>query len=201
MKTKAVIFDLGNVLVDLDTAKVLERLHIHRDAAADVTAGSAIAERVLHGFERGELTTPRFHEEVCRQAQLSIDLTRFCEIYCDMFSPVEVMIEAHAAVRRRGLPTYIFSNTSELHFTHIRGRYAFMSGFAGYFLSYELGCMKPDAAAYRAVENGTGFRGGELLYIDDKLENTEAGAARGWATIHHTDPRSTLSRLRELELL
>jgi HAD superfamily hydrolase (TIGR01509 family) len=200
VKTKAVIFDLGNVLVDLDTSRVLAELQKHR-TAGELVPGIAITEHLLHAFERGELTTPQFHEACCRQAQLSIALESFCEIYCDMFSPIEEMIEAHAALRSRGMPTYVFSNTSELHFTHIRRRYPFMSGFAAHFLSYELGCMKPAAEAYLAVENGTGFAGRELLYIDDRLENVEAGAARGWTTIHHTHPRSTMLRLRELELV
>ena len=110
------------------------------------------------------------------------------------------MIEANAALRSRGFPTYIFSNTSELHFTHIRNSYRFMSEFTGYFLSYELGSMKPDACAYHAVEKETGHRGSELLYIDDRLENVDAGAARGWNTIHHTAPRLTVASLWEMAL-
>ena len=201
MKTEAVIFDLGNVFIDVDHARALLRLRSHGAGSASLIGDTAVAERLIHSFERGELSTPQFYEVVCRHAELPIDLERFCAIYCDIFSPVPEMIEAHAALRSRGFPTYIFSNTSELHFSHIRDRYRFMSEFTGYFLSYELGSMKPDASAYDAVEKGTGHRGSELLYIDDRPENVEAGAARGWNTIHHTDARLTVASLRKMALL
>ena len=61
--------------------------------------------------------------------------------------------------------------------------------------------MKPDALAYDAVEKTTGYSGSELLYIDDRPENIEAGAARGWKTILHTDPRVTVARFRKMKLL
>ena len=201
MKTKAVIFDLGNVFVDIDHEKASRRLRGHRIARPGFVENAADAERLLQGFERGELTTPQFYEAVCRQRALSISLESFSAIYCDIFSPVDAMIETNAALRRAGLPTYIFSNTSALHFDYIRHSYPFMSEFTGYFLSYELGCMKPDASAYDAVEKTTGYSGSELLYIDDRLENVAAGAARGWRTIHHTEARLTVASLRKMDLL
>jgi 2-haloacid dehalogenase len=201
MKIEAIIFDLGNVFINVEQGKALHRLHSHRDETTDFIQDAAAAERLIHSFERGELTTPQFHEAVCRQGRYALELNRFCAIYCDIFAPVDEMIEANAALRRAGLRTYIFSNTSGLHFDHIRRSYPFMSEFTGYFLSYELGCMKPDAPAYDAVEKGTGCSGGALLYIDDRPENVEAGAARGWNTIHHNDPRVTVASLRTMGLL
>lgn len=200
MKPKAVIFDLGDVLVDVDSEKALRELRSHCTTPG-YTPDLADTQRLVRAFECGELATQAFYDAICRHERLSMDPARFREAYCDIFSPVEDMIAAHAALSRAGLATYIFSNTSELHFDRIRAEHAFMAGFTGYMLSYELGCMKPDPRAYAAVEEMAGCRGSELVYIDDRPENVAAGVERGWRSIHHASPQATLAALRTMELL
>ena len=53
------------------------------------------------------------------------------------------------------------------------------------------GVVKPDAKIYGAVERRTGLSGPEILYIDDRPENIEAGKQRAWQAIHHTDTSIT----------
>jgi FMN phosphatase YigB (HAD superfamily) len=201
MEIKAVVFDLGNVLVDV--------LHERADAALQSSCADGPqrlqetirSSSLLHRFETGEVDRHRFFVEVCEHARVSIGFETFCSAFCDIFLPVPEMIEAHSTLRTRGVPTYAFSNTSELHFEHLKRSFAFLSDFDGYFLSYELGCAKPHAPAYEAVEKHTHLQGGQILYIDDRLENVEAGARRGWQVVHHVSPGPTLARLRELRLL
>ena len=198
--TKAVVFDLGGVLVDVDSEKALRELRSHCTVPGH-TPDLMGLQRLVGAYECGALATEAFYDAVCRHEALTMDLARFRQAYCDIFSPVGEMIEAHAAVKRAGFATWIFSNTSALHFERIRAQYPFMAGFNGYVLSYELGCMKPDARAYQAVENATGFRGQDLAYIDDRAENVAAGAQRGWRAIHHTEAQATAAALRELGLV
>ena len=95
------------------------------------------------------------------------------------------MVQLQAALRQRGLPAYVFSNTNELAVGHIRRSFPFYANFDGYILSYEHGAMKPDARLYEVVERQSGRRGAEILYLDDRPENIAAGAARGWQVILH----------------
>lgn len=201
MKPLAVVFDLGGVLVHVDSAKALRELRVHCTAGAGYTPDVAGMQNLVQALERGELGTNAFYEAVCRHEALSVGVERFCDAYCDIFSPIEGMIAAHAALRRAGVATYLFSNTSALHFERIRSRNAFMAGFGAYFLSYELGCMKPEARAYAAVENATGHRGEELVFIDDRPENVEGAALRGWRAIRHESPPLTVAALKALGLL
>src|SRR6185503_10516383 len=108
MTIEAVVFDLGNVLVDLTYGSALERLQDHCRESTERLAESTSGRELLHRFECGDLTASQFHAEACALAGLSIDFEAFCEIYCDMFSPVEEMIEAHSRLRRGGRRTYLF---------------------------------------------------------------------------------------------
>jgi HAD superfamily hydrolase (TIGR01509 family) len=56
--------------------------------------------------------------------------------------------------------------------------------------------MKPDAPIYQALEQLTGKRGGEIIYIDDRVENITGGAARGWRTVLHESPEKSRAALK-----
>ena len=111
------------------------------------------------------------------------------------------MVQLQAALRQRGMPAYIFSNTNELAAEHIRRNFPFYANFDGYILSYEHGVMKPDAGLYEVVERESGRREAEILYLDDRPENVAAGAARGWQVILHETPEKSRAAVQKLGLL
>ena len=111
------------------------------------------------------------------------------------------MVELHAALRQRGTPTYVFSNTNDLAISHIRRNFPFYSSFDGYILSYEHGLMKPEAGIYEIVEQVTRRRDTEILYLDDRPENIAAGAARGWQVILQESPEKSRTAVERLDLL
>jgi HAD superfamily hydrolase (TIGR01509 family) len=93
------------------------------------------------------------------------------------------------------------SNTNELAIEHIRRRFPFFKNFDGYVLSYEHNAMKPGPRLYEVVEQTSGRHGPDLLYVDDRLENIEAGRVRGWQTILHKTAELTRSAVRATGLL
>jgi HAD superfamily hydrolase (TIGR01509 family) len=125
---------------------------------------------------------------------------RIRRLFADIFWEIPPMIELHAALRRKGIRTYIFSNTNDLAIGHIRRNFPFFANFDGYILSYEVRAMKPDAKIYEELEQLSGKRGSEILYLDDRQENVDAGAARGWQVILQTEPEKSLSEMRRLGL-
>ncbi len=178
-----VIFDLGKVLVNFDYSIAARR----------------IAARCKMPLE--EILCEQFFKEIRAATGFAGDLAEFSSFFSDIFVPIEPMVQLHARLRRRGLPTYIFSNTNDLAITHIRRNFPFFSNFDGYILSYEQGAMKPDAKIYEAAESQSGRRAAEILYLDDRPENIAAGAARGWQVILQESPEKTHDVIRKLGLL
>ena len=160
----------------------------------------------LHGlgiqsYELGLLTTQQFFDQIRTASTFSGTLVEFSESFADIFSPIQPMIELHGELRKQRTPTYIFSNTNDLAVEHIRRKFPFFSDFNGYVLSYEHGVMKPAARLYEIVERASGRKGDEIIYIDDRSENVEAGTARGWQTVLHEDPAKTREALQKLGAL
>jgi HAD superfamily hydrolase (TIGR01509 family) len=186
-----VVFDLGKVLVDFDysiaarrvaarSSRFVENLH-------DFLGGSLLLARL----ESGWISDEQFFAEVQQITGFDGSMEEFAAYFADIFKPIPEMVELHAGLRQKNIPTYIFSNTNDLAIRHIRDNFPFFRQFDGYILSYKVGAMKPKAKIYEALEELSGRRGGDIFYIDDRLENVEAGAARGWQIVLHESPEKT----------
>ncbi|HEU5068967.1 MAG TPA: HAD family phosphatase [Verrucomicrobiae bacterium] len=201
MKPKAVVFDLGKVLVEFDWAIAARRMAPRcAMAPAELLRVFDYSPLVVQ-FELGTVSPEQFFAEAGRMVGFQGAFAEFGEIFADIFTEITAMTALHAELRRRGVPTFIFSNTNELAVAHIRRHFPFFAQFDGYVLSYEHGAMKPHAPLYEVVERMTGRRGAELLYIDDRLENVEAGRARGWNAVQQVEPGKTIAAVRALGLL
>src|ERR1041385_5525349 len=200
-KPKAIIFDLGKVLLDFDYNIAAQRIAAQcRTPSAEINRFIAQSP-LLFRYETGLMTKDEFYREVCNKTGFAQDLDIFSGFFADIFFPIEPMIQLQAKLRASGYPTYIFSNTNDLAIGHIRRNFSFFSNFDGYIYSYEHASMKPDARLYEVVEQQAGHRGPELLYLDDRLENIEAGKARGWQVILPESPQKTIARIGALGLL
>ncbi len=198
---EAVVFDLGKVLLDFDYAIAVRRMVARCELTANALHDLINQSPLLFQYETGLLTTAEFYESVKAAAGFRGDVVEFRAIFGDIFTPIEPMIALHERLRAQGIPTCIFSNTNELAIDHIRRQFPFFNRFKDHVLSYEHGAMKPEAKLYEIVEQRTGRRGVQLLYVDDRPENIVAGQVRNWRTILHQSPEQTLVEIRETGLL
>ena len=198
---KAVVFDLGKVLVDFDYRIAVRRIAARSKMTPEELGRHMMQSPLMPDYETGLLTSREFYEKVRAGTGFGGDFDEFGSFFGDIFVPIESMVQLHAALRQQGHPTYIFSNTNELAIRHIRQNFPFFANFDGYILSYEHQAMKPDAKLYEVVERQSGRRGADILYLDDRPENTDAGAARGWQAILHETPEKTAAALKEFGLL
>jgi FMN phosphatase YigB (HAD superfamily) len=191
MIPQVVVFDLGKVLVGFDYRIAHRRIAARSRVTMEEVRRFVEESSLLLRFETGAMTARDFYREAVAATGFVGSYNEFALAFGDIFVPIPVLIEAQASLRQRGVPTFIFSNTNELAIRHIRQQFAFYHNFDGYILSYEHGAMKPEAALYAVVERVTCRRGGELLYIDDRPENVDAGRTRGWQVILQDNPERT----------
>ena len=198
---KAVVFDLGKVLVDFDYSIAARRIAARGKMTLGEIALYINQSPLFIDYESGHVTTEQFYDEIRRVTGFRGDLGEFGECFADIFVEIAPMVQLQAALRRQGLAAYVFSNTNELAAEHIRRNFPFYANFDGYILSYEHGAMKPDAKLYEVVERKSGRRSADLLYLDDRPENIAAGAARGWQVILQETPEKSRAAVRKLGLL
>ena len=196
-----VVFDLGKVLVEFDYSIAGKKIAQRSKLSAAEVQKHLDHSPLLYRYETGLMTRKEFFEEVRDGTHFDGTLEEFDSYFADIFWEIPPMIEMNAALRCKGIPTYIFSNTNDMAIAHIRRNFPFFANFDGHILSYEIGAMKPAPKIYEELEKMSGKRGAEILYLDDRQENVDAGAARGWQVILQTQPEKSLEAVRKLGLL
>jgi len=196
-----VVFDLGKVLVDFDYSIAGRRIAARSNISAIEVQKFLDHSPLLYRYETGLMTQQEFFEEVRQTTGFRGSIDEFAGFFADIFTEMPEMTALHTTLRGRGIPTYIFSNTNDLAIVHIRRNFPFFANFDGYIYSYEVRAMKPAAKIYEALEKMSGKQGADILYLDDRQENIDAGAARGWQTILQTDPATSRAAIEKLGLL
>lgn len=200
-RPRAVVFDLGKVLLDFDYQIALRRLLPRCRIRAEELQRLLLQDRLLVDYETGRIPTAEFIARLTAATGYQGTEAEFRAGFGDIFTPIGPMVALHAELRARRVPVYVLSNTNELAVDFIRSRYPWFAEFDGHVLSYEHGAMKPDPALYEVTERLSGCRGAELFYYDDRPENVAAALARGWQAVVHADPAASRAALAATGLL
>ena len=198
MKVKAVVFDLGKVLVDFDYGIAARRLAEKSDTPAPEIQKIVDQSPLLFRYESAQMTTQQFFEAVRERIGFGGSFEEFAAAFADIFTEIPAMTRLQDELRKTGFPMFVFSNTNEIAIGHVRRNFPFFREFTGYVLSYEHGFLKPAEQLYEITERQTGCRSAEIVFIDDRAENIEAGARRGWRTIWHRSPDESIAEIRQL---
>ncbi len=75
----------------------------------------------------------------------------------------------------------------------------FETSFKHLFFSYEMHMLKPDAEIFRTAISQSGFKAGEILFIDDSPSNVQGGSEAGMKSVLYT-PGTSLKQLIEANL-
>ncbi|MDP6903241.1 MAG: HAD family phosphatase [Verrucomicrobiota bacterium] len=198
---KAVAFDIGKVLLDFDYSILVRKLTPQtrwNESELNIYLNQS---PLLARYESGELGSSKFFRQIKEETGFRGSETDFAALFEDIFTPISGMIDMHRQIVRAGMPTFTFSNTNEMAARYIARTYDFWPIFTGHILSYEVGALKPEAKIYEALEECSGFTGGEIVYLDDLPENCAAGRERGWQVCCHKDVSCSCEFLRELGVL
>ncbi len=186
---QAVVFDLGNVIVDLDVPATERGWRTLLGDGYTAFRDWASAENLWSAYEKGQLTQDAFHEAIVQQVEGRLSPKQVT----DHWNTILVGIGEHRfsllrALRER-LPIYVLSNTNQTHIEWVRkhvaelGEADFEGLFDRVYYSHELGLAKPDSAIYTTVQQDIGLPPGSLLFIDDLAENVAAAQACGWQAV------------------
>ena len=195
---KAVVFDLGKVLVDFDYAIAARKLAADSAKSADEVYQVIYDSPLLARYESARITSAGFFEAARDAIGFRGGFDDFAAAFGDIFAEIPEMIRVQSELQASGVPTFVLSNTNEIAVRHIRRNFPFFGGFAGYVLSYEHSAMKPDPGIYRVAEEMSGCSGDEILFIDDRPENVRGADRLGWRTICHRAPAETVAAVRRL---
>lgn len=176
---KALLLDIGNVIVRFDFAEARERLAASSDEPGDPLE---LLGPLKHQLETGEIAGATFLERAAKTLGYRGSLEELRRTWEDIFAPNEPMWETI----RRAAPQYrllLLSSTSDLHKACLFRDFGIFGVFEGGVYSYECQCLKPDAKIYQTAIDELRLEPSETLYVDDGQANVDAGARAGLASL------------------
>ncbi|MGR3631776.1 MAG: HAD family hydrolase [Limimaricola soesokkakensis] len=194
MNIDAVVFDIGNVLIEWNPERVYDAV-IGPERRAEL-----FAEVDLHGMNERVDLGESFHGQVSALAEAhperAAEIMLWHDRWIEMASP-EIPHSGRLlrALKARGVPVFALSNFGVETFEIARAHYPVFAKFDALFVSGHLRMAKPDAPIYERLERDTGVAPERLLFTDDRADNIAAAHARGWQTHHFTGPEGLADRL------
>ena len=199
---RAVVFDLGGVLIDWNPRYLYRTLFGGDTAAMEHFLTHVCSPAWNHRQDAGRSFAEGSAELIREfpEARLLIEAwrERFAET---LGGPIAGTVEVLAALRERGVPLYALSNWWAETFPIARERFDFLGWFDGIVISGELGVAKPDPRIFAHLLETYRLRADATVFVDDLPVNVAAAAAAGMQTILFTDPAALRVQLRELDLL
>ena len=141
------IFDLGNVIVDIDFNRVLGTWSdLSRVPLASLKQSFTMGE-AFHQHERGEITDEAFAEAICHDMALPLSYEQFSHGWQAVFVALRPeVIDVMQKLREQGHRVVVLSNTNRLHTTFWPDEYPEIRQAADHiYLSQDLGMRKPEA--------------------------------------------------------
>jgi 2-haloacid dehalogenase/putative hydrolase of the HAD superfamily len=201
MQPKAVIWDVGNVIVRWNPRTLYSQ--IFPDPAECDRFLSHVCTMDWHmATDRGVTFADNRAALVARFPEYASEIEAWETRWWDMFSGAIPETEAAIeALHQAGVPQFVLSNMSTETFD---GTFAMSPAFgriAGQVISGREGMMKPDPAIFRLACERFGLAPGEALFVDDGAYNTDAAKTLGFHTHHFTDPAGLRPALEAAGLL
>ncbi|MCX7558061.1 HAD family phosphatase [Sulfitobacter sp. F26204] len=194
MTPQAVVFDIGNVLIEWQPERFFDSVigPDHRRAMFAAIDLHGMNDRV----DSGETFRDVIDETIHRFPDWTAELNIWHDRWLDMAAPaIPHSVRLMSALQASGVPVFSLTNFGIQTYDLAATKYPFLTQFDRDFISGHIGIIKPDPGIYETAERISGIRPEALLFTDDRIDNITAAAARGWQTHHFKDPQGWADRL------
>ena len=178
---EAVIFDIGNVLIEWNPERYYDRV------IGEERRRALFAEVDLHAMndrvDRGEDFRDTIYDAAEQYPRWRAEIRQWHDNWIELAAPaIPGSVRLLRALRSRGVPVFALTNFGVGSFDYALTQYDFLAEFDRPYVSGRMKMIKPEPRIYEMVEEDCGITPGSLLFTDDRAENIAVAAARGWHT-------------------
>jgi 2-haloacid dehalogenase len=200
-RPKAVVFDLGGVLLDWDPRYLYRKL-FDDEAEMNRFLSEVCTMEWHHAHDLGvppEETIPPLIEAHPEYEEMIWAWPRRSEEM--LKGPIEESVTILRSLKDAGVPIYALTNMETWTYPGRRARYPFLRWFDGTVVSGFEGVAKPDPKVFELVLKRFGLEAATTLLIDDSAKNVAAARNVGMQAIEFESPTQLRQRLKEAGLL
>jgi putative hydrolase of the HAD superfamily len=188
---KNLIFDLGNVLYDIDFKKMNTAFTSIGIEDIDQLFTLNKSHPLFLDLEMGFVNENEFYEGVRALVNLPLSNEQIQFAWNALLIGFRKTSIEWINQNNTKYNTFLYSNTNQIHHDHFIAEfgnnvanYPFVSLFKTPYYSHEMGMRKPDPASFTYILEKEGLVASETLFIDDNEPNIIAAASVGLKVLH-----------------
>lgn len=195
---RAIIFDIGRVLVRVNVAHAMTGLADGVSLSPEEVWSALEKDPRWKDWQEGRMSPQDWHLHVSRRLGSKLSFEQFVEVWNRALDPTPIHEDAFLAKLAKKYRLALLSNTDPLHVAHLEKTYAFFEFFPVRIYSCEVGASKPNPIIYKEALQACKVRAHEAVYVDDVPAYAQAAAQLGIHGIVFQSPEQLQSDLRNL---
>lgn len=197
---EAIVFDFGNVIIDIDLERTFQAFSTLIDRPIDRVKSIFENEQLFRRYEIGLFEDSEFRDIIRQALGFPFSDVEINNAWNALL--LEVPYERIKLVQslRATCPVYLLSNTNNIHIESCNKYFKQKFGIAKVadlfdeaFYSYEMGLWKPQNEIYETLLEKIGLKPNQVLFVDDNKANIESASKMGIQTIHLVPPDHILN--------
>lgn len=196
-ETKAIFFDLGGVIVDLDWKLCVNNFKEIGVPNMDDLISTTLQRGFILDYELGLITAEEFRDKIRENALQPVTDEQIDYAWTSLLVSIPPAKLDLLIKLKKKYKVYMLSNTNTLSYQYCLDNMFNVDGhsvneyFDKCFLSFQMHLNKPNADIFEAVLADRGLIAEECLFLDDGIHNVETAAKIGFKTMF-VEPYSEL---------
>lgn len=198
---RAVIFDIGRVLVRLDIAGSLSGLARGISLSPDEIWSAIQTDPRWHDWQEGRIAPHDWHLHLTRRLGSPLTFDEFRDAWNRSLERQPLQSDDLFKTLAKNKRLALLSNTDPIHVAHLESTYSFFQFFppAARIYSCSVRASKPSPVIFQAALKAVKAQAAETVFIDDILEYVEAARSLGLRSIQYLNPEQLRADLRSID--
>ncbi len=197
---KALIFDLGNVIVNLNMRDFYKKILPVSDNK-EINIYKDLWEPI-EKFDKGLFSKEDFYWEAKKRFQFQdVGKEEFFNMFNSIFDSLNYkLLDFIKKIKQdKKYNVFALSNTNPLHVEFLaKNIIDFREHFNQVFYSYELGMIKPDPKIFLYILEHINYKPSECIFIDDNRKNVKVAEQIGMIGILFRNETKFLEEIKEV---
>ena len=195
---RAIIFDIGRVLVRVDVARAMQGLATGSSLTPSELWSAIEKDPRWADWQEGRIAPHDWYLHLAQRLGGRLSFEQFTEAWNRALDPAPIHNDAFFEKLSKRYRLGLLSNTDPIHVRHLEGTYSFFAFFPARIYSCVVGASKPNPLIYRQALRAVKVQAEQALYIDDVAAYVEAAKHLGLGGIQFQSPAQLASDLKTL---
>ena len=197
-KLKAIIFDIGRVLVRIDVGRAMQGLASGGSLSPSELWTAIEKDPRWADWQEGRMSARDWYLHLTKRFGGNYTFEQFTEVWNRVLDPNPIQEDAFLKSLSKRYRLALLSNTDPIHVQHLEASYSFFVFFPIRIYSCAVGASKPNPLIYKEALRALKVKANEAVYIDDIAAYVEAAKRLGMAGIQFQSPAQLTADLKSL---